>query len=70
MSLSNCLTSVFAGFVIFSYMGSLAFYTNQSMSTILQAGQGLAYVVYPFAVTTLKGSKFWAFLFFLMMLVS
>jgi hypothetical protein len=41
---SNCLTSVFAGFVIFAYMGNLAVTTNQSIDDVVQGGQGLAYV--------------------------
>ena len=53
--LINCLTSFFAGFVIFSYMGYLSHITQQDISNIIQAGQGLAFVVYPYAVTTIQG---------------
>ncbi len=69
VSFSNCVTSFFAGLVVFSYMGYLSYLTGQNIDNIVQAGQGLAYVVYPFAVTTLSGSHFWAILFFIMMLV-
>ena len=37
--LLNCLTSFFAGFVIFSYMGYLSFITGQDIQNIVQAGK-------------------------------
>lgn len=64
---ANCFTSFFAGFVIFAYMGYLSHVTGQDIDNIIQAGQGLAYVVYPYAVTTLAGAPFWAIMFFFMM---
>ena len=64
---ANCLTSFFAGFVIFAYMGYLSHITGQDIDNIIEAGQGLAYVVYPYAVTTLAGAPFWAISFFLML---
>ena len=57
VSLSNCLTSVFAGFVIFAYIGNLAAHYHKDIKDVIQAGQGLAYVVYPHAVTTIPGTK-------------
>ncbi len=66
--LANCLTSFFAGFVIFGYMGYLSKITHQDISDVIQAGQGLAFVVYPYALTTLAGGPFWSFMFFLMMI--
>ena len=35
---ANCLTSFFAGFVIFSYMGYLSKITGQDIDNIIQAG--------------------------------
>ena len=64
---ANCLTSFFAGFVIFAYMGYLSENTGQDIGDVVQAGQGLAYVVYPYAVTTIAGAPFWAIMFFFMM---
>jgi SNF family Na+-dependent transporter len=64
---ANCVTSFFAGFVIFAYMGYLSHVTGQDIDNIIQAGQGLAYVVYPHAVTTIPGAPFWAICFFFMM---
>lgn len=37
----NCLTSFFAGFVIFSYMGYLSYITGQDIDNIVQAGYQL-----------------------------
>lgn len=65
--LANCLTSLFAGFVMFAYMGYLANQTGQPIDEVVQAGQGLAYVVYPYAVTIIPGAPFWAIMFFFMM---
>lgn len=38
VSLSNCLTSVFAGFIIFSYMGYLSHVTGQPINQVVQQG--------------------------------
>ena len=51
-------------------MGYLTTITGQNIDDIVRAGQGLAYVVYPFAVTTLKWAPVWSILFFIMMLVN
>lgn len=48
-------------------MGYLSHVTGQDIDNIIQAGQGLAYVVYPYAVTTIAGAPFWAICFFFMM---
>lgn len=66
---ANCLTSFFAGFVIFAYMGYLSHITGQDIDNIIEAGQGLAYIVYPYAITTLSGAPFWAILFFFMLVL-
>lgn len=67
ISLANCFTSFFAGFVIFAYMGYLSEITKHDIGDLIQAGQGLAFIVYPYAVTTIPGAPLWSFLFFLMM---
>ena len=36
--LANCVTSFFAGFVIFAYMGYLSHITGQNIDDIIQAG--------------------------------
>ena len=39
ISFANCLTSVFSGFVIFSYIGYLAKQTGQTVESVVQAGK-------------------------------
>ena len=67
--LANCLTSFFAGFVVFAYMGYLSHITGQDISNIIESGQGLAYVVYPYAVTTMAGGPIWSVMFFVMLIL-
>ena len=38
VSFSNCVTSFFAGLVVFSYMGYLSHITGQNIDNIVQAG--------------------------------
>jgi SNF family Na+-dependent transporter len=68
VSICNCLTSVFAGFVVFSYIGHAAYVTNQAVENTVSSGSGLAFIIYPFAVQQLPGAPFWAILFFLMLI--
>jgi solute carrier family 6 (neurotransmitter transporter, glycine) member 5/9 len=68
VSICNAATSIFAGFVVFSYIGHLAYKTNQLVADTVSSGAGLAFIVYPFAVTQLPGAPFWAVIFFLMLL--
>uniref|UniRef100_A0A1I8I9F9 Transporter n=1 Tax=Macrostomum lignano TaxID=282301 RepID=A0A1I8I9F9_9PLAT len=65
---ANCLTSVFAGFVIFSFIGHLAGNLKVPVKDVSQSGFGLAFIIYPEAMKLLPGSTFWAILFFFMIL--
>ncbi|CAM4866858.1 unnamed protein product [Rotaria socialis] len=69
ISISNVLTSIFAGFVIFAYLGYLSYITGQEVKDVVSEGPGLAFIVYPYAVTTLPGAPFWSILFFLMLIL-
>ena len=68
VTMSNALTAVFAGFVVFAYIGYLAELTHQEVRDVVSSGSGLSFIVFPFAVTQLAGAPFWSIMFFVMML--
>lgn len=79
------MTSIFAGFVIFAYLGYLSYITGQNVESVVSEGElfisedfevsfvcvghGLAFIVYPYAVTTLPAAPLWSILFFLMLIL-
>lgn len=64
----NCSTSVFAGFVIFSFLGFMAKTQGTTVPELVTSGSGLAFVVYAEAVTSMPLPPLWAFLFFFMLI--
>ncbi|OWF44590.1 sodium- and chloride-dependent glycine transporter 1-like [Mizuhopecten yessoensis] len=68
VSLGDTLTCIFAGFVIFSYLGFMANKLNVEVKDVAKDGAGLAFVVYPEAVTNLPPPPLWSILFFFMLI--
>ncbi|EMP39190.1 Sodium- and chloride-dependent neutral and basic amino acid transporter B(0+) [Chelonia mydas] len=67
--LVNCITSVFAGFAIFSVLGHMAFLADRPVSEVVDSGFDLAFVAYPSALSKLPVAPLWSFLFFFMLLL-
>jgi len=79
VSLINCGTSIFAGFVVFPILGYLAHEMSEvdpcitgkdvsELQSIGLSGSGLAFIAFPIAMSRMPFPFFWAALFFLMLL--
>lgn len=68
IAFANCTTSVFAGFVIFSILGFLATELGVEVGDVVDSGSGLAFIVYPAAVSRMPVAPLWALLFFFMLI--
>lgn len=69
IGLCNSLTSLYAGFVVFGVVGFIANKKQMPVESVIDAGPGLAFVVYPEAVSTMDISPLFSFLFFFMLIL-
>ena len=67
-ALLNSGTSLFSGFVVFGVLGYMAWQTNTPLTELAASGPGLAFVVFPKALSLMPLSWLFSLLFFLMLL--
>ena len=68
-ALLNSGTSLFAGFVVFGVLGYMARQTGTPLTELAASGPGLAFVVFPEALSLMPLPGIFSFLFFLMLLL-
>lgn len=68
ISIINSLTSILAGFVIFSAFGYMSYLQNIPVPDLAVDGPGLVYIVYPQAFANMPVPQLWSVLFFFMLL--
>ncbi|XP_041375945.1 sodium- and chloride-dependent GABA transporter 1-like isoform X1 [Gigantopelta aegis] len=61
-------TSIYAGLAVFSVLGFLAKRAGKHIADVAAAGPGLAFIVYPQAISLLPLPQLWAVIFFLMLI--
>lgn len=69
IGLADFGTSFIAGLAIFATLGGMAFVTAQAgnaveVENVVDAGPGLTFVAFPYALAQLPGSAWWSFIFF------
>lgn len=67
VSFMDFITSIIGGIVIFSVLGNMSTELGIDIKDVAKAGQGLAFVAYPEALSRLVVPQLWSFLFFFML---
>ncbi|XP_077980187.1 sodium- and chloride-dependent GABA transporter 1-like [Glandiceps talaboti] len=65
----NCLTSFYAGFMVFGTLGYMAWDQGKEVADVVQEGPGLTFIAVPTAIAEMPGAHFFAVCFFFMMLL-
>jgi len=65
----NSLTSLFAGFGIFSVLGYMSYQLEMDMADVAEAGPGLVFIAYPKAMAQMPCAPLWSAMFFCMILM-
>jgi SNF family Na+-dependent transporter len=69
IAFGNSATSMYAGVVVFGVVGFIAKTKGVDVADVITAGPGLAFIVYPEAVTVMDASPLFSFLFFFMLIL-
>ncbi|XP_068085176.1 sodium- and chloride-dependent glycine transporter 2-like [Anabrus simplex] len=69
MASTNLLTSLYAGFAVFSIIGFMAYTMHMEVDDVVDSGPGLAFIAYPEAVLRMPLPQLWSVLFFLMLYI-
>ncbi|MBW2965375.1 sodium-dependent transporter [Candidatus Woesearchaeota archaeon] len=67
-AITNCSISLFAGFVVFGVLGYMATQAGTSVTEAVASGPGLAFVVFPQALSLMPWAAFFSVVFFLTLL--
>ena len=59
-------TSIFGGFIVFSFIGHASVKLDRDIEAMVDNGPGLLFISYIQGISLLPGSSVWAFLFFMM----
>ena len=63
----NSFTSILSGLVVFSVLGYMSHVQNVSIDKVAEQGPGLAFIVYPQALSLMPLSPLWSIMFFFML---
>ncbi|XP_040063424.2 sodium- and chloride-dependent glycine transporter 2-like [Ixodes scapularis] len=67
IAVADSFTSIFGGVVIFSVLGNMALQLDTTIPEVMRGGFGLAFAVYPHALSQIPGAHFWSVAFFTML---